>query len=122
MNTPPTIQGKELRPLNKFIWQRLCEFLTPEKSRGKSSSHILIYGYAALAISDQAEIKKAMRCDDEFFDAMTNCCLLLTEDDENELGEYVQGVVNRWEAAQIETEQSGKNQTGEIHPTTETLS
>ena len=119
MNTPPTIQGKELRPLTHFIWSKLCEHLPDNKRRGKSNSHILIYGYAALAMSDQVEIKKIMRCDDEFFDAMENVGLILTEEDEDTLGGYVQGVVNRWEAAQIETEQSGKNQTEATHPTTE---
>jgi hypothetical protein len=119
MNTPPTIKGKELRPLNKFIWSRLCEFLSPEKSRGKSSSFILIYGYAAIAMAEKKDIYNAMSDDDAFFFAMTCWSLDLTEAEENEIGEYVQGVVNRWEAAQIETESSGKNQTEATLPTTE---
>ena len=119
MNTPPTIHGKELRPLNKFIWSRLCEFLSPEKSRCKTSSFILIYGYAALAMSDKQAIGKAMSDDDAFFSAIADCSVDLSEADEDALGEYVQGVVNRWEAAQIETEQSGKNQTEATRQTTE---
>jgi hypothetical protein len=119
MNNTPTIQGKELRPLTHFIWSRLCEFLPDEKRRGKSHSTILIYGYAALAMSDNIEVKKAMRSDDEFFDAMANVGLLLSEEEENEIGEYVQSVVNRWEAAQIETGGEGKKQTEATRPTTE---
>ena len=119
MNTPPTIQGKELRPLNHFIWARLCEFLPDEKRRGKSHSTILIYGYAALAMSDQVEVKKAMRSDDEFFDAMANVGLLLSEDDENEIGAYVQGVINRWEAAQVEVAGEGKQPTEATRQSTE---
>jgi len=114
MNTPPTIQGKELRPLNHFIWARLCEFLPDEKRRGKSHSTVLIYGYAALAMTDAQEVRKAMRGDDEFFDAMTAVALDLSEDDENEIGAYVQGVINRWEAAQVVTADEGKPQTEAI--------
>jgi hypothetical protein len=119
MNNTPTIQGKELRPLTHFVWSRLCEFLPDEKRRGKSHSTILIYGYAAFAMSDNIEVKKAMRSDDEFFDAMANVGLLLSEEEENEIGEYVQSVVNRWEAAQIETGGEGKKLTEAIHHTTE---
>jgi len=119
MNTPPTIQGKELRPLNHFIWARLCEFLPDDKRRGKSHSTVLIYGYAALAMSDQVEVRKAMRSDDEFFDAMANIGLILSEDDENEIGAYVQGVINRWEAAQVVTADEGKPQTEATRQMTE---
>jgi hypothetical protein len=119
MNTPPTIQGKELRPLNHFIWARLCEFLPDEKRRGKTHSTVLIYGYAALAMSDQVEVRKAMRSDDDFFDAMANIGLLLSEEDENEIGLYVQGVIHRWEAAQVDTAGEGKQPTEEIHQVTE---
>ena len=108
MNTPPTIQGKELRPLNRFIWARLCEFLTQEKSRGKSSSFILIYGYAALAMGSKEQVQTAMRSDDGFFDTMAEFGSDLSESNEDLIGEYVQGVVNRWEAAQVVTEDSGK--------------
>jgi len=111
MNTPPTIQGKELRPLNNFIWQRLCELLPEQKSRGKSSSHIMIYGYATLAISEKSEVHKSMLSDDYFFDLMAETCIDLTEDDEREIGEYVQAVYNRWEAAQLETSAEGKQAT-----------
>ncbi len=69
MNTP-TIKEKELRPLNNFIWQRLCEFLPSDKCRGKTQSHILIYGYAAIAMADKSELAQAMKTDDGFFDAM----------------------------------------------------
>ena len=119
MNIPPTIKGKELRPLNKFIWQRLCELLPDHKARGKSSSHILIYGYATLAMSEKSAVHKSILSDDYFFDLMAETCIDLTELDEEAIGEYVQGVVNRWEAAQIETESSGKNQTEATLPTTE---
>jgi hypothetical protein len=119
MNTPPTIQGKDLRPLNHFIWARLCEFLPDEKRRGKSHSTVLIYGYAALAMTDAQEVRKAMRSDDEFFDAMANIGLLLSEDDENEIGTYVQGVIHRWEAAQVVTADEGKPQTEAILQVTE---
>ena len=119
MNTPPTIQGKELRPLNHFIWARLCEFLPDEKRRGKSHSTVLIYGYAALAMTDAQEVRKAMRSDDEFFDAMTAVALDLSEDDENEIGAYVQGVINRWEAAQVVTADEGKPQTEATRQVTE---
>jgi hypothetical protein len=108
MNTTPTIQEKELRPLNRFIWARLCEFLTQEKSRGKSSSFILIYGYAALAMGSKDQVQTAMRSDDGFFDAMAELSIDLSESDEDKIGEYVQGVVNRWEAAQVVTDDSGK--------------
>jgi hypothetical protein len=111
MKTTPTIQGKELRPLNHFIWARLCEFLPDEKRRGKSHSTVLIYGYAALAMSEPIEVKKAMNNDDEFFDAMANVGLLLTEEEENEIGLYVQGTINRWEAAQVDVAGEGKPQT-----------
>jgi hypothetical protein len=117
MNTPPAIQGRQLRPLNHFIWARLCEFLPDEKRRGKSHSTVLIYGYAALAISD--DIKKPMRSDDEFFDAMTDCCASLTEDEENEIGLYVQGTINRWEAAQVVTGDEGKQPTEATRQVTE---
>ena len=33
-----------------------------------------------------------------------------TEDDETIVGQYVQGVINRWEAAQVEVEQTGKRE------------
>lgn len=108
MNTPPTIQGKELRPLNRFIWARLCDFLTEEKSRGRSRSFILIYGYATFAMIDKSQVQKVMKSDDDFFDAMTEHSFEMSEDDENAIGEYVQGVVNRWEAAQVVTEDTGK--------------
>ena len=111
MNNPPTIQGKELRPLNRFIWDRLREFLAPEKSRGKSASFILIYGYAALAMSDKQQAQKAFTSEDDFFHAMIGCSLDLTETDEDTIGEYVQGVINRWEAAQIDTGGEGKQST-----------
>jgi hypothetical protein len=119
MNTTPIIQGKELRPLNHFIWARLCELLPEEKRRGKSHSTILIYGYAALAMSSAADVKKAMRCDDDFFDAITNVCLELSEDEENEIGTYVQGTINRWEAAQVVTGNEGKPKTEEIRQVTD---
>jgi hypothetical protein len=108
MNTHPEIQGKELRPLNRFIWARLCEFLTQEKSRGKSSSFILIYGYAALAMGSKDQVQTAMRSDDGFFETMAEFSIDLSESDEDKIGEYVQGVVNRWEAAQVVTEDTGK--------------
>lgn len=111
MNTPPTIQGKELRPLNHFIWARLCEFLPDEKRRGKSHSTVLIYGYAGLAMSQPEFVKMAMNTDDGFFDVMASVGLQLSEDDENEIGAYVQGVINRWEAAQVVTGDEGKPQT-----------
>ena len=121
MNNPPTIKGKELRPLNRFIWDRLREFLAPEKSRGKSSSFILIYGYAALAMAEKHEAQIALKCDNDFFNLMTVYALDLAESDENEIGEYVQGVINRWEAAQIETVSEGKQLTEEIRQTTEPI-
>jgi hypothetical protein len=108
MNTHLEIQGKELRPLNRFIWARLCEFLTQEKSRGKSSSFILIYGYAALAMGSKDQVQTAMRSDDGFFETMAEFSIDLSESDEDKIGEYVQGVVNRWEAAQVVTEDTGK--------------
>jgi len=111
MNTPPTIQGKELRPLNHFIWARLCEFLPDEKRRGKSHSYYLIYGYAALAMAEKKEVHKSMLSDDYFYDLVAEACIDLTEDDENEIGAYVQGVINRWEAAQVVTGDEGKPQT-----------
>lgn len=119
MNTPPTIQGKELRPLNRFIWDRLREFIAPEKSRGKSTSFILIYGYAALAMIDKQQAQKAFTDDDAFFHAMIGASIDLTESDEDTIGEYVQGVINRWEAAQIETGGEGKPSTEATPQTTE---
>ena len=119
MNTPPTINGKELRPLNRFIWDRLREFLAPEKSRGKSVSFIIIYGYAALATVDKNQAQKAFTNDDDFFHAMIVCSLDLTEEHEDIIGEYVQGVINRWEAAQLETGGEGKQPTEAIHQPTE---
>jgi hypothetical protein len=79
----------------------------------------LIYGYAALAMTDAQEVRKVMRSDDEFFDAMTAIALDLSEDDENEIGAYVQGVINRWEAAQVDTAGEGKQPTEEIRQVTE---
>jgi len=119
MNTPPTIKEKELRPLNNFIWQRLCEFLPSDKCRGKTQSHILIYGYAAIAMADKAELAQAMKSDDGFFDAMAQIGIDLTESEEREIGEYVQAVYNRWEAAQVVTESEGKSQTEGTHQVTE---
>jgi hypothetical protein len=102
MNTPPTIQGKQLRTLNRFIWARLCEMMTAEKCRGKNGNTIIIYGFAALAMADDATAKRAIKDDEAFFDAMAEACMSLSDDDENQIGEYVQGVIDRWEAAQLQ--------------------
>jgi hypothetical protein len=119
MNTPPIIQGKQLRPLNHFIWARLCEFLPDEKRRGKSHSTVLIYGYAALAMSSLEFVRMAMQTDDGFFDVMASTGLQLTEDEENEIGIYVQGTINRWEAAQVVTGDEGKQVTEATRQATE---
>jgi hypothetical protein len=68
----------------------------------------LIYGYAALAMGSKDQVQTAMRSDDGFFETMAEFSIDLSESDEDKIGEYVQGVVNRWEAAQVVTEDTGK--------------
>jgi hypothetical protein len=45
--------------------------------------------------------------------------LELSEEDENEIGTYVQGTINRWEAAQVVTGNEGKPMTEEIRQVTD---
>jgi hypothetical protein len=108
MNNTPIVKDQQLRPLTKFAWNRIREFFPSEKSRGKEISFLAIFGYAALASLDEKETLRAYNDDDAFFDAMAKVGMSYTEDDETIVGEYVQGVINRWEAAQIEVEQTGK--------------
>lgn len=110
MNNTPIIQDKQLRPLTKFAWNRIREFFAADKSRGKDVSFLAIFGYAALASLDEKETLKAYNDDDAFFDAMAKVGMSYTEEDETQVGEYVQGVINRWEAAQVEVEQTGKQE------------
>lgn len=110
MNTPPIIKNDKLRPLTKFMWNRIREFFPPEKSRGKDTSFICIFGYAALASLNETETLKAYNDDDAFFNAIAKVGMSYTEEDEVQVGEYVQCVINRWEAAQVEVEQTGKQE------------
>jgi hypothetical protein len=119
MNIPPTIKGKELRPLNNSIWNKIRSMASDEKNRGESWSHILICGFYVLSSSDAQVASKAFRDEDLFFQLASQSAIELTEDEEKEITEYLQGVVNRWEAAQIETGGEGKKLTQATHPTTE---
>ena len=119
MNTPPIIQGKELRPLNNSIWNRVRLMASDEKNRGQSWSHILICGYHALSSCEKQEAIKAFNNEDSFFDLAAQSAIDLTEDDEKQITEYIQGTINRWEAAQVVTSDEGKPQTEAIHQVTE---
>jgi hypothetical protein len=107
MNTPPIIQGIQLRTLNLFIWARLCEMMSAEKCRGKNANTIIIFGYAALAMADDVTAKRAIKDDESFFDIMVDVCMSLNSEEENQIGNYVQGVVDEWEAAQLQPKADG---------------
>lgn len=113
MNTPPIIKEDRARPLTKFLWNRIREFIEPSKSRGKDASFIIVFGYAALALSDDKETQKAYCDDDSFFDLIAKVGINLTEDEEEEIGNYINGVIKRWEAAQIEVDSAGKTESNE---------
>ena len=85
MNTAPTIRDKQARPLTKFLWNRIREFITPDKSRGKDASFIIVFGYAALALSDDKETQKAYNDDDSFFDLIAKVGINLSEAEEEEI-------------------------------------
>ena len=122
MNTAPTIRDKQARPLTKFLWNRIREFITPDKSRGKDASFIIVFGYAALALSDDKETQKAYNDDDSFFDLIAKVGINLSEAEEEEIGNYINGVIQRWEAAQIEVDGAGKTESNEgTHQTTATI-
>ena len=122
MNTPPTIRDRQARPLTKFLWNRIREFITPDKSRGKDASFIIVFGYAALALSDDKETQKAYNDDDSFFDLIAKVGINLNEAEEEEIGNYINGVIQRWEAAQIEVDGAGKKESNEeTHQATATI-
>ena len=122
MNTAPTIKDKQARPLTKFLWNRIREFITPDKSRGKDASFIIVFGYAALALSDDKETQKAYNDDDSFFDLIAKVGINLSESEEEEIGNYINGVIQRWEAAQIEVDGAGKTESNEeTHQATATI-
>ena len=122
MNTAPTIRDKQARPLTKFLWNRIREFIEPSKSRGKDASFIIVFGYAALALSDDKETQKAYNDDDSFFDLIAKVGINLSEAEEEEIGNYINGVIQRWEAAQIEVDGAGKTESNEgTHQTTATI-
>ena len=122
MNTAPTIRDKQARPLTKFLWNRIREFIEPNKSRGKDASFIIVFGYAALALSDDKETQKAYCDDDSFFDLVAKVGINLSEAEEDEIGNYINGVIKRWEAAQIEVDGAGKKEsTEETHQTIATI-
>ena len=111
MKSELTINGKPLRVLNRFIWQRLCEFLPDGRNRGKSASDIMIYGYAGIAMCDSSELLTAMKSDDGFFDIMAIYSTDLANDDIEKIAQYVQDVYDKLEAAQTEVMSEGKQST-----------
>jgi hypothetical protein len=113
MNTPPIIKEDRARPLTKFLWNRIREFIEPSKSRGKDASFMIVFGYAALALADDKETQKAYNDDDAFFDLIAKVGINLTEEEEDEIGTYINGVIKRWEAAQIEVDGAGKTESTE---------
>jgi len=121
MKSEPIINGKPLRVLNRFIWQRLCEFLPDGRNRGKTPSDIMIYGYAGIAMCDAAELLIAMKSDDGFYDIMAIYSTGLADDDIQKIGEYVQEVYDRLEAAQTEVMSEGKQSTEATHPQSEPI-
>ena len=108
MKSELTINGKPLRVLNRFIWQRLCEFLPEGRNRGKSASDIMIYGYTGIAMCDSSELLTAMKSDDGFFDIMAIYATSLLDEDIEKIANYVQEVYNKLEAAQTEVMSEGK--------------
>lgn len=90
-----------------------------EKNRGQSWSHILICGYHALSSYEKPEVIKAFNNEDSFFDLAAQSAIELTEEEEKQITEYIQGTINRWEAAQVVTGNEGKPKTEEIRQPTE---
>jgi len=90
-----------------------------EKNRGQSWSHILICGYHALSSCEKQQAIKAFNNEDSFFDLAAQSAIDLTEDDEKQITEYIQGVINRWEAAQVVTADEGKPQNEATRQVTE---
>ena len=83
---------------------------------------MIVFGYAALALADDKETQKAYCDDDSFFDLIAKVGINLSESEEDEIGNYINGVIKRWEAAQIEVEGSGKTEsTEETHQATATI-
>jgi hypothetical protein len=108
MKSELTINDKPLRILNRFIWQRLCQFLPEGKNRGRSSSDIMIYGYAGIAMCNQDELLTAMKSDDGFFDIMAIYATNLLDEDIEKIASYVQDVYDKLEAAQTDVVSEGK--------------
>lgn len=81
----------------------------------------MIYGYAGIAMCDSSELLAAMKSDDGFFDIMAIYSTDLADDDIEKIGQYVQDVYDKLEAAQTEVMSEGKQSTAATHQRSEPI-
>jgi len=101
----PTIQDKELRPLNTYRWSTVKDFLQTEHGRKRDSEITVILTYIALAMSDD---EKSLHLDyDVLAEAVVDAGINVSDEDFLIVGEYMTKVLDINKKSEFTTE-SGK--------------
>lgn len=104
MKTEPIINGKQINCLTDFRWATVRAYVQSSYNEGRDKGVAAVYGFAALALCETLPDEKELHADmAKLHDAAITAGCLLTNEEAEQISDYINEKLGLTEAAQVET-------------------